>query len=429
MMLPSVQVGLQTLRANPVRTLLSTLGVVMGAASLVGVLSAGDGAELFARRQIERLGLQSVGVMPKTSDLVDGLNIPRSGFPVFTIADAKSLAARVSPSAVALSTTASTGMFVTKAGGPPRAATVVGVYGALDALLGGVAVAHGRFLTTDEMAGEGTVAVVSNNLARELVGGRSVVSVLTTPLMLQGRPWTIVGVLDEVANQRTFAVMVPLGSVSIAALQGVPALPSSPSGPGAPPRVPGVRSFLVRAPRIEDVLSVQAQVESWADVTNPRWRGDSQVTINSQGVERLRQINQGMLIFKLLMGSFAGISLVVGGIGIMNVLLAAVAERTREIGLRKAAGARRRDIIVQFLSESVVISLAGAILGAVVGFSASSGITAFIRWRTSSPLYAAFTWQTFVVSMGTAIAVGLIFGVYPALKAARLSPVDAIRYE
>jgi putative ABC transport system permease protein len=427
MMLPSIQIGLQTLRANPVRTLLSTLGVVMGAASLVGVLSAGDGAELFARRQIERLGLQAVAVLPRTSDLVDGLNIPRASFPIFTIDHAKSLTARVGPSsAVALATTAGMGTFVTKAGGPPHAATVVGVYGSLDALLGGVAVAHGRFLTTDEMTGEGTVAVVSNNLARELAGDRSPVSVLAMPLLLQGRPWTIVGVLDEVANQRTFAVMVPLGSAQMATLPGVPA---SSTGPGGPSRVPGVRSFLVRAPRIEDVLSVQAQVESWADVTDPRWRKDSQVTINSQGVERLRQINQGMLIFKLLMGSFAGISLVVGGIGIMNVLLAAVAERTREIGLRKAAGARRRDIIVQFLSESVIISLAGAILGAVVGFSASLGITAFIRWRTSSPLYAAFTWQTFAVSMGTAIAVGLIFGVYPALKAARLSPVDAIRYE
>jgi ABC-type antimicrobial peptide transport system permease subunit len=187
--------------------------------------------------------------------------------------------------------------------------------------------------------------------------------------------------------------------------------------------------LLVRAARIEDVLPVQSQVEAWADATEPRWRKNSLVTINSQGVERLRQINQGMLIVKLLMGSFAGISLVVGGIGIMNVLLAAVAERTREIGLRKAAGARRRDITVQFLSESVTISLAGAILGGVLGFSASSGITAFIRWRTSSPLYAAFTWQTFVVSLGTAIAVGLIFGVYPALKAAGLSPVDAMRYE
>src|SRR3954470_16589608 len=93
--LPSVQIGLQTLRANPVRTLLSTLGIVMGAASLVGVLSAGDGAFLMARRQIERLGMQNVMVTPRTIDIVDGLAIPRSGYPVFTIANAKALAAHL----------------------------------------------------------------------------------------------------------------------------------------------------------------------------------------------------------------------------------------------------------------------------------------------------------------------------------------------
>lgn len=418
MMIPSIHIGLLTLRANPVRTLLSTLGVVMGAASLVGVLSVGDGAQILARRQIERLGLQAVGVLPKTSDLVDGLLIPRETFPKFTIDQARSLSQRIRPSTVVL-WAGSTGTFVKAAGDPPRAATITGVYGSLDALLGGVGVAWGRFLTEEEMSADAAVAVVSNNLARELAGPRPVDSVLNTPFLLQRRPWTIVGVLDETGNARTFGVIVPLGSLPISAM---------PQQRGA--QLPaGVRSLLVRAPRIEDVLSVQAQVEAWADATDPRWRSDFQVNIASQGVERLQQVNQGMLIAKLLMGSFAAISLVVGGIGIMNVLLAAVAERTREIGLRKAAGARRRDIIVQFLSESVTISLAGAALGAAVGLSAAMGITAFIRWKARAPLYAAITWPTVVVSMTVAIAIGLIFGVYPALKAARLSPVDAMRYE
>jgi putative ABC transport system permease protein len=414
MMLPSIHVGLLTLRANPVRTLLSTLGVVMGAASLVGVLSVGDGAQLLARRQIERLGLQAVGVIPRTSEVIDGLPVPRADFPTFTISHAQSLARRISPSTVVLSTTG-TGTFVIKAGGSPHAAIVTGAYGSLDALLGGVRIAHGRFL----MSSDATVAVVSDNLARELATDRQPVSVLKMPLLLQGRAFTIVGVLDEIANARTFGVIVPLTSLSIATMPPTPEVA----------RRPGVRSILVRAPRLEDVLSVQTQVEAWADETDPRWRKESTVTIASQGVERLRQVNQGMLVAKLVMGSFAAISLVVGGIGIMNVLLAAVAERTREIGLRKAAGARRRDIIVQFLSESVMISLAGATLGAVVGLSAAIAITAFIRWRASAPLYAAVTWSTVVVSMSVAIAIGLIFGVYPALKAARLSPIDAIRYE
>ena len=418
MMIPSIQIGLQTLRANPVRTLLSTLGVVMGAASLVGVLSAGDGAFLFARQQIERFGLQTVGVSPKTVDIVDGLSIPRSTFPTFTIEQARSLSSRLGAgSAVALNAAGGVGTFVKSSGGAPRAATVLGAYGSLDALLGGVAVAHGRFMSDEEMAGESAVAVISNNLAVELSSDKSPASVLNTPLLLQGRPWTIVGVLEEAANVRTFNVIVPLG-----------AFPLATASQGAS-RFAGVRNLQVRAPRIEDVLGVKSQIEAWADATEPKWRKESLVTISSQGAERLRQINQGMLGFKLLLGSFAGISLVVGGIGIMNVLLAAVAERTREIGVRKATGARRRDIIVQFLSESVVISLTGSLLGAAIGLAGAMGVSALIRRQTGTPFYAVFTWQTFVFSMGTAIAVGLIFGVYPALKAARLSPVDAIRYE
>lgn len=268
--------------------------------------------------------------------------------------------------------------------------------------------------------------VISNNLARELAGDKSLTNVLHTSLQLAGKPWTIVGVLEEVANQRTFDVILPFGSASAAMLPPLSVTSVRTPVQARPERPP---TLLVRAPRIEDVLDVQHRVEAWADVTDPRWRKDQQISINSTGVERLRQINQGMLVFKLLMGAFAAISLVVGGIGIMNVLLAAVAERTREIGVRKTAGARRHDIVAQFLSESVTISLAGAVVGAVVGFSGAVGITAIIRWRTSTPMYAAFTWQTFVVSMGTAIAIGLIFGTYPALKAARLSPVDAMRYE
>ena len=415
--LPSVHVGLQTLRANPVRTLLSTLGVVMGAASLVAVLSVGDGAEAFARQQLERLGLQVVAVLAKTADTVDGLSIPRSTYPVFSIDQSKALSTRVMAGAAVALTTAGTGTFTIGEQGPPRAATLTGALGSPDALLTGMPVLHGRFLTDAEMNGDAAVAVVSNKLARELAGGRSLANVLNSALRLQGRRWTIVGVLDQYPNERTLGVMAPLLS--------------APSGmlPMQPPGAPRPRAILVRAPRMEDVQAVQAQVEAWADATDPRWRKNSLVTIAATGPERLRQLNQGMLVFKMIMGSFAAISLVVGGIGIMNVLLAAVAERTREIGVRKAAGAKRRDIAVQFLSESVAISLAGTIVGTVVGATSAFGVTALLRWRTQGLLYATLTWQTFLFSMSVAAAVGLILGVYPALKAARLSPVEVMRYQ
>ena len=145
---------------------------------------------------------------------------------------------------------------------------------------------------------------------------------------------------------------------------------------------------------------------------------------------RLAQAQQGLLLFKLFMGAITGISLVVGGIGIMNVLLAAVTERTREIGIRRAVGARSRDVLLQFLAESVAITGAGSALGAALGLGSAFAITAIIRARAEgAPLQAAITWETLVVAVTAAVLVGLIFGLYPALRAVRLSPIDAIRHE
>lgn len=407
----SVRVGVQTLRANPMRTVLSTLGVVMGAASLVAVLSIGDGAERFARDQIQRRGLQTVAVLAKTSDTVDGLQVPRDDYPRFTPEDVTDLAAFVGPETEALLTIEGTGPLTV--GGKPRAALVLGLaVGNVRQM--GQRLWRGRLFTLDELKSGAPVAIIGYKLAAELTVDHPTESALGMELAVKNRPVRIIGIQESVPGERLLNVVVPF-EVAEQLMVAVP--------------LPRTRNLALNAPKVEDVLAVKARAEAWADKRNPDWRGKNQITIASTGLDRLIAMNQGILIFKIMMGAFTAISLIVGGIGIMNVLLAAVAERTKEIGVRKAAGARRRDIYVQFLAESVVISLAGAAIGAIFGIAGAYLVTWIMRTQTMAQVYAAVTWPTLAVAMGAAILVGLVFGSYPALKAANLSPVEAMRYE
>jgi putative ABC transport system permease protein len=184
---------------------------------------------------------------------------------------------------------------------------------------------------------------------------------------------------------------------------------------------------VLQAERVEDVRTVRAGVEAWLSARlGPDWARRARVQTN---MARVVQTERGILVFKLFLGAITGIALIVGGIGIMNVLLASVTERTREIGVRKAIGARRRDLLAQFLLESVTIAGLGSVLGTLLGFAGAFGVTALMRQRFDAPIYAAFSWSTLAVSAGAAILVGVVFGIYPALRAARLSPIEAIRHE
>jgi putative ABC transport system permease protein len=316
---------------------------------------------------------------------------------VFSPADADAIAREVAGVDKVLLTLTGSARFVVR--DSSRAAMVIGMYSWPDTT---VAVLSGRPLSSDELRHGLQVAVVSNRLATLLAADS---------LILEDASWPVVGVVQDQPRDSVLRITVPV------------AVAAGAMGPSEWPRAP---TLFVRAARLEAVEEVRAALERWLATRNQAWPQGVTLATNTG---RLRQVQQGARIFKLFMGAITGISLLVGGIGIMNVLLASVAERTREIGIRKATGARPRDVLVQFLSESVTITGAGSLLGVALGLASAFSVTTFMRAQTRAAIYAAFTWETVLVAVGSAVVVGIAFGMYPALRAARLSPIDAIRHE
>ena len=172
---------------------------------------------------------------------------------------------------------------------------------------------------------------------------------------------------------------------------------------------------------------MRAQIEQWAArQLGAGWKDRVSVVSDES---RLEQATKALFLFKLFMGALMSISLIVGGIGIMNVLLSSVIERTREIGIRKATGAAQRDILWQFLGESVAITGVGSMIGLLLGIAAAFSITAIMRKLANAPIQAWLSLSTVLVAIGASVVVGLAFGLYPAMRAAKLSPIDAIHHE
>jgi putative ABC transport system permease protein len=394
----------QSLRQHPLRSLLSTLGLVIGVAALVAILSLADGLERFAREQIATTtDLQLITVAPITTERIDGVTIRRDAFPILTPEDATALADYL--------VDAATSVLMQRRPVEVEADTVrsaAALVAAGDAVWTAFPheLAAGRPFTAEETTTSARVVVLSNALAERLAVGRSTETLVGQRITLGGLEAEVVGVLTDESSPEAMAV------------GPYPAFAADTDA--RPP------ALYIHVAKAENVVAVTEQTRRWLDA---RFEAGQAAFTVATDANRTEQLRRSMLLFKVIMGLITGISVIVGGVGVMNVLLITVTERTREIGVRKATGARRGDIVLQFLAEAVAVSSAGSVLGLAVGVVGILAATPVIRHLTDAPFMPAFTASTLVVVLAVAAGVGIAFGTYPALRAARLRPADAIRHE
>jgi putative ABC transport system permease protein len=420
----AVSVGFETLRANPLRTILSTLGVIIGVSALVAVLSVGDGMERSVRAQIEQTtDLQAIMIRPRMNEEVDGQLFPLPNPAQLSVDDARRIRELGGTRSVTLMNRTS-GEVRNGAGTVRRMATVE--FEVVFSDSAGVKTVAGRPLTLEESTGDTALVVLSNDLAGAFAPDSNPQSIVGDSVQIGTMSAAVVGVLEpgpapqQVIGSRRrrvgdYRVLAPIELATRAF--------SSQRGQmfTLPAQIVAVSAV------VEETTPLKQRIEQMLASRDTAWQRRYVVTTNEA---RLDQLSRGILMFKLFMGAITGISLLVGGIGIMNVLLSSVTERTREIGIRKAAGARDRDILRQFLAESVAISAVGSGIGLAIGVSGAFAITAGIRRFSQAPfLTASISWSTVAVAAIAAIVIGLTFGTYPARRAARLSPIDAIRHE
>ncbi|MFI5100265.1 MAG: ABC transporter permease [Actinomycetes bacterium] len=407
--LDTLRTSLDAMRTHRLRSALTVLGILIGIAAVILTVGLGVGAQQQVTAQVEALGTNLLIISPGSTTSTTGL---RGGFgtaSTLTQADAQALGSTVvAPDIAAVAPTTSSSESLT-AGTNNWTTTVVGTTPSWLSVRSRT-LQYGSFFTAADDAAAATDVVLGATTAEELFGFTDVVGQSVT---IGGKPFTVVGVLA--AN----------GSTGNANNDDTAVIPMS----TAQQRVFGgtsrtsVQTVYVQA-RSQAALSAayqEAQTELLAlhGITDST-SADFTITTQDSLVSTAASVSKTLTV---LLAGIAAISLLVGGIGVMNIMLVSVTERIREIGLRKALGARPRLIRRQFLLEASLLGFAGGLLGAAVGIAGAKILPSFI----SNPV--ALSVPAIVGSITVALAIGLLFGVYPASRAARLAPIDALRSE
>ena len=417
--------ALSSLGANKLRTGLALLGIVIGVAAVISTMSVGRGAQETITSRIEELGTNLLFVRPSIpgQSFFSGGNVvvfrsasfsgqdPTS---TLTLDDADALKDPVfTPHVVAVAPEISTsGQIV--AGRENTFAQIIGVTPAYESARN-YATASGTFITREHVGTVDEAAVLGSEIAETLFGNRDPVG---QNVRINGRQFAVAGVLESrgstALSNLDSLVLVPITTAYYRLSSGRTA------GGGV-----AVSSINVQ---IDDPANREETIADVATVLRLRHRvtEEDDFTITSQE-ETIETLTETQETFALFLGAIAGISLLVGGIGIMNIMMVSVTERTREIGVRKAMGAKWRDILLQFVAEATLLSFGGGIAGVILGVTLSRLMDG--RNIIGQTFETAVSGDITVLALVVAAGIGLFFGIYPAAKAANLHPIEALRYE
>jgi len=409
-----LRTALRTLAANKLRSALTMLGILIGVAAVVSMVSLTRTEQAIVRESFESLGANLIFITSGNPNSGGGIGGALATSSTLTLEDAQAIASDAPSVAMVAPVTQDTTQIV--AGGENVGSLTLGVTPEYQ-YVRNFEVEQGRFVREQDYRGKARVAVLGSQLAEDLFGQMSPVG---QKIRINGRQFTVIGVLrskGEAFGVEDQSAMVPLSTAQTI-------LSSQRAGSGGHT----IQAVAVQAKSRETIDSAQWEI---GDILRQRHHirpgEDDDFTVMSMG-EVSRVADQMYAIGELIMGAIAGISLLVGGIGIMNIMLVSVTERTREIGLRKALGARRRDILTQFLTESAALSLCGGAVGIVLGWLILQ-VSCVVISNMGFPFSPVLSGDVIAVAVGVSIFIGLVSGIYPAMRAARLNPIEALRHE
>ena len=412
-LLESIRLALVGLTANKLRAFLTMLGIIIGVAAVITLISVGRGVEAVVIDEFQGLGNNLLFVFPGDEDPTDP-RPARSGGAGLTLDDAEALADpfRV-PDLLGVVPSYDRPAIVSRGGEDTR--TTISGTNTQFPLVRNFYPVLGDFFTEQDVASGSRVAVIGQSVYEALFEAGEYP--IGEDIRINNVNFRIIGLLEEKGgsgfNDQDDLVLVP---ISTAQQRLFPARRAD-----GKLRVDVIYAEVISEDRQDAaIIQMEAVLREEHNIT---FRDEDDFTILSQS-ELLGAFGEITSVLTIFLGVIAGISLLVGGIGIMNIMLVSVTERTREIGLRKAVGAKYRDILTQFLVEAVVIASVGGVIGLILG-----AIGAAVIGNLSPLLDTAVDWNSVALAIGFSAGVGLFFGLYPATRAARLNPIDALRYE